>query len=75
MHAEALQHGECEGGERHERQQRRVDEAHRAQVQIAAQQVADQREGVAQEIEQPVRRLDGQVVAVEQQPLGAFRAA
>ena len=72
VHAEALQHGEREGDERHERQQRRVDEAHRAQVQLAGQQVADQRERIAQEVEQPVRRLDRQIVPVEQQPLDAF---
>ena len=72
MHAEAFQHGEGEGSERDERKQRRVDEPHRPQVEFACQQVADQREREAEDIEQPVRGLDRQVVAVEQELLGAF---
>ena len=72
VHAKALQDRECEGGEGNEREQRRVDESHGAQVQLAGQQVADQREGVAQDVEQPVRGLDREMVAVEQQALDAF---
>ena len=54
VHAKSFQHGECEGDERHEREQRRVDEAHGPQVQFAGEQIADQREGVAHRVEQPV---------------------
>ena len=71
MDAEALQDREGEGDQRHQRQQRRVDEAHRAQVEFAGEQVADQRERIAQQVEQPVRRLHRRVVPVEQQPLDA----
>ena len=48
MAAEHLEDGEAEGEQRDERQERGVDQAHGAQVDLAAPQVADHRVGVAQ---------------------------
>ena len=56
MRAEGLEHGEREGDERHQRQQRRVDESHRVEVDLAARQVAQQRVRIAQ---QPQRQRAG----------------
>ncbi len=46
--AEGLEHRERDGDDRHQREQRRIHEAHGAQAEVAAEQVAQQRVGVAQ---------------------------
>ena len=56
MCAEGLEHGERKRDERHQRQQRRVHQAHGMQVDLAARQVAQQRVGVAQAGAAPARR-------------------
>ena len=73
-YAEGLQHREGDGHDRHDRKQRRVDEAHGTQPEIAAGEIAQQRVEVTQwrgdqaqrpaaerlgQVEQPV--LDAQV--------------
>ena len=55
MEAERLQYREREREQRHDREHRRVDEAHRAQAELALEEVAEQREGIARELEPPRR--------------------
>ena len=55
--AQALQHREAEGEQRHDREHGGVDEAHRAQAELAREQVAQQRVGVARDREPARRRV------------------
>ncbi len=55
--AEPFEDRERHRDQRHDRQQRRVDQAHRAERQVAAQDVADERVGIAQDASQLPQRL------------------
>ncbi len=66
---EALEHGEGQGDQRHDRQQRRVHQAHGAQREIVAQHVADQRVGIAQDAGQLPERLADQRFGRFEQPV------
>jgi hypothetical protein len=58
MESEAFQQREAECEQRHDREHRRVDEAHRAQAQVAEHIVAQQRVHVAGDVEPSRHRLE-----------------
>ena len=81
--AEGLQHREAEREQRHERQQRGVDQPHRAQRELALRQVAHQHEQHAGDAHQPGLRArpalgrpppDGLVDPLEQRRRDALHA-
>ena len=57
MQAQTLQHREREREQRHDREHRRVDEAHRAQGQVAVREIAQQGVRVPRGDEPPRRRI------------------
>jgi hypothetical protein len=64
-----LQHRERHGDQRHDREQRRVHEAHRVQAELAAGEVAQQRVQVAQGREQPAQRPAADGLRQVEQPV------
>jgi hypothetical protein len=57
MRAEPFQHCETEGHQRHQRQQRGVHQPHRVDVELAAEQVAQQRVGILRQAPRALTRV------------------
>ncbi len=67
--AETLQHRKGEGDERHDRQERRIHEPHRTQVDVAMREVAGHGIGITQDAQEHRRRAGSDGSGAEQQPV------
>ena len=67
--AERLQHRKRHGDDRHERKQRRIDETHRAQAEVAADEIAQQRVEEAQWHDDVMQRPAADFLGQVEQPV------